>query len=267
MTLDSESEVADVWSRGAYEQSAPHYLPMAGRLVEATDVDADDEVLDVGCGTGNVAITAARRGATVTGVDVTPSMLDRARDNADRAGVDVAAWDRGTATDLQYETDAFDVTLSALGHVYGDPPADAAAELTRVTRPGGRIAFTSWTPTSLYPIMAGLLVTHLAPADQPEFTEPPFLWGDPDVVEDRLGPHVEDLTFETLTVTYPALSSDAFWETLATTSGPFVTLLDDVFDRAELRTEMIETIEPRFDTARNEVELEYRLATASVAPE
>lgn len=155
---------------------------MAGRLVESTDVEANDAVLDVGCGTGNVAITAARRGADVAALDVTPAMLEAAQENATVAAVDIA-FREGTATDLPYAADAFDVTVSALGHIYGDPPEATARELIRLTRPGGRIGFTSWTPTSLYPILARLLVSSLPPNPRAEFSEPPFMWGDPDVVE------------------------------------------------------------------------------------
>ena len=84
-----DPQVADAWSNGSYEQIAPNYLSLAGHVVERTGVESGDAVLDVGCGTGSVAITAARRGADVVGVDITPSMLDGARENAAVAGVDV----------------------------------------------------------------------------------------------------------------------------------------------------------------------------------
>lgn len=236
---------------------------MAGHLVDASGVDAGDRILDVGCGTGNVAITAARRGGAVAGLDVTPAMIDRARRNAGIAGVDGIEWHEGTATALPFAADSFDVTLSALGHMYGDPPEAAAGELRRVTRPGGRIGFTSWTPTGLFPIVAGLVSTYLAPRDLPDLSEPPFMWGDPDVVEERLSDHVKSLEFDTGTVRYPALSPAHFWRDLTEHSGLFITFVEKVDDRSDLRQETIRTIERHFDAGANVVELEYLLATAT----
>jgi len=260
-----EPHVTDAWSSGSYEEIAPNYLPLAGHLVERTAVEAGDAVLDVGCGTGSVAVTAARRGADVTGVDITPSMLAAARENAAIAGVDVD-WREGDATDLPLPDDAVDVTLSSLGHMYGDPPGEAAAELVRVTRPGGRIGFTAWTPTGVFPFMAGVVTTYLSPADLPDYAEPPFLWGDSDVVEDRLGGRVDSLAFETETALYPALSPEHFWREMATTSGVFAEFVaavpDD--DREALREELIETIRPYFDERGNAVELEYLLTAATL---
>jgi len=238
---------------------------MGGHLVERTDVGSDDEVLDVGCGTGTVALTAARRDARVTGVDIQPELVERARTNADMAGIDVS-WRGGDATALPFETNAFDVTLSNLGHMYGDPPDAAARELLRVTRPGGRIGFTSWTPTSLYPAMAGVVMSVLSPEDLPDFSEPPFLWGDSGTVQKRLGDSVTDLEFETETTLYPALSPEHFWERTSTNSGMFIEVLDGVADEElpDLRDQLVETIEPYFDDRENAVELEYLLTTATV---
>lgn len=257
-------ELRDAWTSGSYEEIAPNYLSMAGKLVERAAVDAGDAVLDIGCGTGSVALTAARRGARVTGIDVTPSMLDRAHENAAIAGVEDVEWYEGDAWDLPFEADTFDVTLSSLGHMYGDPPEETTRELLRVTRPGGRIGFTSWTPTGLFPFMAGVLTTYLSPEDLPEFSEPPFMWGDSDVVRARLGEHVEHLAFETTTALYPAFSPEHFWQGQTETSGTFVELLRavDEDDRPPLDAEMVETIRPYFDDSRNAVELEYLLTTA-----
>lgn len=255
------------WSADTYAAVAPYYLPMAGHLVNAADVTGDDQVLDVGCGTGNVAITAARRGCTVTGLDITPEMLEAAARNAERAGVDSIEWREGDATDLPAADDTADVTLSALGHMYGDPPEDAGEELLRVTRPGGRVGFTSWTPSSLYPSMAGLLMTHVNPADLPDFSEPPFLWGDPDTVEHRLGDGVRDLSVETGTVWYPARSPVDFVEHTAAHSELFADVFEAVpaEERAAVRDKLAETADERFDPTRNAVGLEYLLATATVS--
>ena len=264
MALETEAEIRNVWSSGSYSEFDENYLGMAARLIEGTAVSANDVVLDVGCGTGNVAITAARRGARVTGLDITPAMLDRARENADIAGVEKVEWREGNATDLPFEDETFDVVLSALGHMYGDPPDDAARELLRVTRSGGRIGFTSWTPTSLFPSMAGLVVSHLSPEDLPEFSEPPFLWGDPDAVTDRLKPDADAFTFDIGTVRHRALSPIHFLNELATHSGLFITFMDKVENRSALRQKLIEAIEPHFDEGKNVIEMEYLLTTGRV---
>lgn len=259
-----QEQLADVWTNGTYETVASAYYSMAGRLVERTAVGSDDEVLDIGCGTGSVAITAARRGARVTGIDVAPAMLDHARTNANIADFGGIEWQEGNAVNLPFEADAFDVTLSSLGHMYGDPPEETTAELLRVTRPDGTIGFTSWTPTSLYPFMASILTTYLAPEDLPEFTEPPFAWGDSGVVRERLGGELGQLSFETGTVLFPALSPEHFWRETTETSGPIIELLDAVpaEKRPALDEEMVETIRPYFDEEQNGVELEYLLTTA-----
>lgn len=259
-------EIADSWSPESYAAMARHYLPMAGRLVERTGVQPDEEVLDVACGTGNVTITAARRDARVTGLDVTPAMLERARENARVADVDDVTWREGDATDLPFEADAFDVTLSNLGHMYGDPPEAAARELCRVTRPGGRVGFTAWTPTSLFPELAGVLMAALPPAALPAFSEPPFAWGDPDVVRDRLDGDAASLEFETETVAYPAQSPAHFWREVSTHSAVFadaLAVLDDD-ERADVAQQCTETVSRYFDGWENAVVLEYLVTEARI---
>ena len=255
-----------VWSGESYAEVAPKYLSMAGQLVESVAPEPGQRVLDIGCGTGNVAITAARRGADVTGIDVTPSMLDIAARAGRRAGVEGIDWQVGDATNLPFDDDSFDVTVSALGHMYADPPADATAELLRVTRPGGQIGFTSWTPTSLYPSMAGILMTYVAPEELPDFSEPPFMWGDAGTVERRLDEGVDTLECATETVWYPALSPRDFFEHTAEHSGLFADVFAavDESERPAARDQIVGEIANWFDPARNAVELEYLCSTATV---
>lgn len=266
----AEDRARRAWSLGAYEAIAPSFLPMAARLVAAADVARGDAVLDVACGTGNVAITAARRGAVVTGLDLVPGMLEAARRNAAIAGV-TAAWYQGTATDLPFPDDAFDHTLSCVGHVFAVPAEAAARELVRVTRPGGRIAFTSWTPDSVVPAMARALVDHLPPAHDepdpaPDAQDSPFRWGDPDAARERLGAGVDGVRFETGALPVPVLSPGHYWKKATEESGPFIVALENVdgADLPVLREEVLAAIRPYFDPARNTVELEYRIAVATI---
>lgn len=262
--LPSEERAKRVWSLGSYPDIAPHFLSMAAHLVDSTAVTEGDTILDVACGTGNVALTAARRGATVTGLDLVPTMLEVARENATIADVDVE-WHEGTATDLPFEDGAFDVTLSCVGHVFAEPPDAAARELLRVTRSGGTVGFTSWTPSSVVPAMGAVIREYLPP--NPNAPDSPSLWGDPTVVRDRIGSGVDETTFETASVVIPALSPPHYWERATTESGLFIVALEDVdqADRPVLRDETVETIEHYFDEHRNCVSMEYLLTKATVA--
>lgn len=262
--MSSEEQVKRIWTLGSYPDVGQNFLSMAAHLVEAVDVDPDDRVLDVACGTGNVAITAGRRGAKVTGLDITPAMLEDARENAEVAGVEDVVWREGDAADLPFPDDAFDVTLSCVGHMFANPPGATAGELLRVTRSGGRVAFTSWTPESVVPAM-GVALQEYIPSS-PDAPEPPFLWGDPDVVRERLGDGVVDVEFETGTVEQLELSPAHLWEAARRQSGMFIVALEavDDDDLPALRADVVEAIEPYFDDRRNAVSMEYRLTKATV---
>ena len=256
--------IQEEWTIGSYSTLARTFLAMAAELVDAAGVGPRDRVLDVACGTGNVALTAHRRGADVTGVDITPAMLDAARERAAVIDADVD-WEAGDATALPFEDDAFDATLSCLGHMFAADADAAATELVRVTRPGGRIAYTSWTPQSAIAAVMKVLSEHLPP--QPDSPPPPFLWGDPDTVRDRFGDRVEDLQFETGTVRYPALSPAHFWEGMTTDSGAILLAVEEV---AESETPALwdaeaEALAPYFADDDNAVELEYQFVTGTVA--
>lgn len=264
--MSAERTLSESFSSETYVEMAPHYLPIAGRLVDRAGVGADDRVLDVGVGTGNVAITAARRGATVTGVDVDPAMLDRARENVSVAGLESVDLREGDAADLPFPDDAFDVTLSCLGHMYAEPQAAAGRELTRVTRSGGRVAFASWTPTGLFAELAAVLLPVVPEDARPDYDEPPFLWGDPGAVRERLGDAVADVSFETETVGYPAQSPAHFWAEQSTLASVFREALAPLTadEREAVDERCVETVEPYFDGWENAVVLEYQVTEATV---
>ena len=259
---DPNEQTRKEWSTGHYQPLARTFLPIAAQLVDAASVGPDDRVLDVACGTGNVALTAYRRGAHVTGMDITPAMLDVAREQARVIDADID-WQEGDAADLFFEDDTFDVTLSCLGHMFVPDAAATATELCRVTGSGGAIAYISWTPASAIAAMMVALSEYLPV--QPD-SPPPFLWGDPTAVRERFGKSFADLHFETGVVQYPALSPAHFWESMTTDSGPIILALEtvDAGDMPSLREDVIDALDPYFSDADNAVELEYRLVTATV---
>ena len=262
-SIDIVERTKEEWSLGAYPNLATVFMPIAAKLVDVAAIGPDDTVLDVACGTGNVTLTASRRGGDVTGVDITPRMLADARERAATIDADVD-WQEGDAAALHFDDDSFDVTLSCLGHMFV-PDADAAgSELLRVTKPGGTIAYTSWTPDSGIAAMMRVLGEYVPP--EPDPSPPPFLWGDPDTVRDRLGDHVDGIEFETATVMYPAFSPADFWHAMTTDSGGIMLAVDAVPEtkRAALFEAAIAALDPYFVAAENAMALEYLLVTATV---
>lgn len=254
-----------IWTIGSYSAIAPTFLGMAAHLVRSANVQRGDRLLDVACGTGNVAITAARRGARVTGADITPSMLEVARTNAEIADIEEPEWRECDAAAMPFDDDAFDATLSCVGHVFAEPPDTVARELVRVTRPGGTVAFTSWTPDSVVPAMGQAVQAYLPP--DPDPSPPPVAWGDPGVVHDRLDGAVDNLTFETGTVCHHVVSPAHYWRGATEDSGMFIVALEavDEDDRPAVRADVLEAVDRYFDDDENAVQMEYRVTTATVA--
>jgi ubiquinone/menaquinone biosynthesis C-methylase UbiE len=197
--------------------------PTAAKLVRHARVAPGARVLDVGCGTGVVAITAARRGARVTGLDLTPELLDRARENARIARVEVD-WHQGDAEQLPFQDRTYDAVLSQFGHMFAPRPEVAVAEMLRVLKPGGTIAFSTWPPELGMGRLFSMITGYLPPP--PIEIPPPALWGDPNVVRQRLGEAVKDLVFERGSMNVGALSPQHYRETTERTAGPVVKLVE-----------------------------------------
>jgi SAM-dependent methyltransferase len=197
----------------------------AAKLVAFARVVSGESVLDVGCGTGVVAVTAACAGARVSGLDLTPALLERARENAAIAAVDIG-FIEGDAEALPYPDAAFDVVLSQFGHMFAPRPDVAVAEMLRVLKPGGRIAFSTWPPELFTGRMFALVARYMpAPPTGATAAAAPPAWGDPNTVRERLGEAVEDLVFERGTLVVPTLSLAHARRMLETTLGPVVKLM------------------------------------------
>jgi SAM-dependent methyltransferase len=199
--------------------------PPAGKLVKFAQVAPGQRVLDVACGTGVVAITAALKGAKVSGLDLTPVLVERAGKNAGIATVDVD-FVEGDAEALPYPDGSFDVVLSQFGHMFAPRPAVVVREMLRVLKRGGRIAFSTWPPEHVTGQMFALVARNLPPPPpDTELAAPPPLWGDPNVVRERLGTAVTDLQFARADMVVPALSLAHFRNAQEATIGPLSKLV------------------------------------------
>jgi SAM-dependent methyltransferase len=207
-----------------------HFAPLemfttlvAARLVSHARVHAAQCVLDVACGTGVVAVTAARLGAHVTGLDLTSVLLERARENSQIAGVEID-WREGDAEALPFQDGAFDVVLSQFGHIFAPRPEVAISEMLRVLKPGGTIAFATWPPELFMGRMFTLIARYAPPP--PPGVAPPTQWGDPAIVTGRLDTAVKDVVFDRGTMLVPALSPQHLRTRAEKTLGPLIKLVE-----------------------------------------
>src|SRR3954468_6905554 len=170
------------WSH--FHPLAAMTTPPAAKLDNFAGVKAGQRVLDVACGTGVVAVTCARRGAKVTGLDLTPELLATAKENAQIAGVSIE-FREGDAEALPFPDAGFDAVLSQFGHMFAPRPEIAVAEMLRVLKPGGTLAFSRWPPEEFVGRSFALSAKYMPRL--PEGVAPPPLWGDEKIIRQRLG--------------------------------------------------------------------------------
>lgn len=178
-----------MWASGDYPLMVDTFLlPLGPRLVDACAIEPGMRVLDVASGTGNAAIPAAQRGASVTASDLTPELLAAGAARPEAAGLDLT-WVPADAEDLPFEDESFDVVMSSIGVMFAPHHQAAADELVRVCRPGGRIGLLSWTPEGM---IGSLFATMkpFAPPPPPGASSPP-LWGSEEHLQGLLGGRVE----------------------------------------------------------------------------
>jgi SAM-dependent methyltransferase len=207
-----------------------HFAPLeavtmtaAAQLVNRAAIRSGQKVLDVACGTGVVAVTAARLGAHVTALDLTPELLERARENARIAEVSVE-YHEGDVEKLPFADASFDVVLSQFGHMFAPRAELALSEMLRVLKPGGTIAFSTWPP-ELFVGRTFILVASYMPPPPPGASPPPQ-WGDPNIVRQRLGASVKNIVFDRPIMLAPALSPQHNRTNMERTAGPVRRLVE-----------------------------------------
>jgi ubiquinone/menaquinone biosynthesis C-methylase UbiE len=184
-----KAKLKATWMSGDFDKIAQSYAPGAAEFVARLTLQPGERVLDVACGTGNLSFPAARAGAMVTGVDIAPNLLETARVRAQDEGLEIR-FDEGDAEQLPYEDAAFDTVITMFGAMFAPRPEKAAAELIRVSRPGGRIAMANWTPAGFIGQMFKTTSAHVPP---PPGMPSPVRWGDEETVRERLRDGVTNL--------------------------------------------------------------------------
>ena len=174
-----------IWTSGDFGRIAWGYTQGAVAFVDRLKLTRDDVVLDAACGTGNLAIPAARTGANVTGVDIAANLVNAARSASAEAGLPIR-FDEGDVEALPYADDSFTTVISMFGVMFAPRPERALDELIRVTRPGGRIALANWTPGGF---VGSMLRAHTALVPPPPGQPSVLAWGDAEALRARLEPY------------------------------------------------------------------------------
>lgn len=211
-----KSRQQQTWASGDFSVVATAIYPTAEVLCEDVAFSAGSRVLDVACGSGNVALAAARRHAEVVGIDYVPSLLDRARERAaaERLAIDFREAD---AEALPFPDASFDVVLSAFGVMFAPNQERTAAELLRVCKRGGRIGLANWTPTSAVGDIFRLGARFVPP---PAGLASPVAWGSPERLSELFADRARRIELRDRVMLWRHRSADHFVDTFRAYYGP-----------------------------------------------
>jgi ubiquinone/menaquinone biosynthesis C-methylase UbiE len=231
---------AAVWSSGgaSYDAISRGIADSIEHCVLRLNPKPGERILDLATGTGWTSRLVARRGATVTGVDIADDLLAAARARAE-AEVLPVDYRVGDAEALPFEEATFDAVISTMGVMFATRPEAAAKELARVCRPGGRIAITAWHQDGNVFKMFQVMKRYMPPPPMPA-PPSPFEWGNPDRIRQLLGRWFE-IKVERAVSYYREPSPEAAWETFSTGYGPTKMLAAslDADQRAAFRSDFV----------------------------
>src|SRR6516164_6577149 len=195
-----KSRLQKTWMAGDYDRFSRYMEDGARQYYESLEIPPGARVLDVACGSGQLALMASREGFDSTGVDIAENLIERARERAAAERLS-ARFEVGDAEALPFPDATFDVVVSLIGAMFAPRPELVARELLRVCVPGGTIAMANWTATGFVGQMFKTIARFIAPANMPS----PLLWGDETIVRERFGSGVSKLSLSrrTFTFNYP----------------------------------------------------------------
>lgn len=234
------------WSSGDYAVIGTTLQIIGESLCEALDLRANQRVLDVAAGNGNVSLAAARRFADVTASDYVPALLERAKERAfaDRLPITFEVAD---AENLPFPDGSFDVVASSLGAMFTPDHARTASEMLRVCRSGGKIGLASWTPDGFIGELFKTIGRHVPP---PAGLKSPALWGTRSHLIELFGPASADIAVQTREFTFRYRSPEHWIEVFRTKYGPVLKAYDalDAAGKASLAADL-EALIARFNRA------------------
>ena len=224
--LPSNIQAARTWGAGGerYDQVSRGIADAIEHAVVVLDPKPGERVLDIATGTGWAARSIAARGASVTGIDLGPGVIEAAKELSNGAGIEFRV---GDAEALDFPDDHFDAVISTFGVMFARDPEAVASELARVVKPGGRVSLANWAVGGSVHEMFKLIRSYKPAEENP--APSPFEWGKTARVIELLGDRFE-LEFEVGTSFFRPESGEKAWATFSIGFGPVVSLLETLND-------------------------------------
>lgn len=236
------------WTSGDYGRIGTTLQIVGERLAEAMDLTPGSSVLDVASGNGNVSLALARRFCDVTSTDYVPELLDQGRRRAAAEGLDIR-FRVADAEQLPFENDCFDGVASTFGVMFAPHQAQAASELMRVCRRGGKIGMANWTPEGFIGQLFATLGRHLPP---PQGLSSPALWGRETWLRDVFGSAAGRFVIVQKEFVFRYGSPEHFLDVFRTYYGPVHKAFLALETQAQLALEKdIKLLIARCDTSRD----------------
>src|SRR4029450_9559565 len=223
-----------LWEKGDFTRIAESMRESGEAVVESLGVKPGLKVLDLGCGDGTTALPAARLGADVLGVDIARNLVDAGNRRGQEDNLTHCRFQEGNAINLNELADrSFDLVISIFGAMFAPKPFDAAREMVRVTRPGGRIVMGNWIPNDPTLVAQILQISSSYTPPPPEGFVSPVTWGIESNVIERFaaaGVPAKNISFarDTFTFHFPGTPS-AFVDEFRKYYGPTM----NAFEAAE----------------------------------
>jgi len=212
--LKSRQQVA--WSSGNYAVVGTTLQIVGEQLCEAMDLRAGSKVLDVAAGNGMVSLAAARRWCDVTSTDYVPALLESGRARATANGLSIRFME-ADAESLPFDDASFDAVVSTFGVMFAPNQAQAASEMMRVCKRGGRIGLANWTPDGFIGQVFKTLGKYLPP---PAGAKSPALWGTRAALNEMFGSQASSIKAEPRFFNFRYKSAEHFLDVFKTYYGP-----------------------------------------------
>ena len=228
-----KEKMKSTWANGDFGMIARSLMPAAENFVGSLKIPKGSGVLDVACGSGNLALIAAWNGAKVKGLDIVEDLIRQAKERAEESYLDIQ-FETGDAEDLPYSDNEFDYVISMFGSMFCPRPEIAAKELFRVCRQGGIVAMANWVPYGFAQDFFGTIRSFAPPA--PAGMSSPNEWGDKETVSRRFNGLAESIKFtkKSLHMIFP-LSSEGTVEFFIKYFGPAKSVYDNLDNEKRMK--------------------------------